>query len=99
NTTTDEPYKGNSVSHAFERAVRQAGIKDFRFHDTRHTFASRLVQSGVPLNTVRELLGHKSMAMTMIYSPLAPSNLRDAVNLLNRGTPGAPDAKAQASSQ
>lgn len=86
NPATGKPVKGNSVTHAFIRALKLAGIKDFRFHDLRHTFASRLVQAGVPLNTVRELLGQKSIQMTMIYAHLAPSNLRDAVKLLETGS-------------
>jgi integrase len=69
----------------FEEAVKQAGIKDFRWHDLRHTFASRLAMAGVPLRTIGELLGHKTPAMTMRYAHLAPAHLRDAVEcLVNR---------------
>lgn len=63
-------------------ALKKAGIKNFRWHDLRHTFCSRLVMAGIPLNTVRELAGHKSIRMTERYSHLAPEHLADAVEVL-----------------
>ncbi len=51
--------------------MRDAGIDDFRWHDLRHTFASRLVIAGVDIRTVQELLGHKSIVMTMKYSHMS----------------------------
>jgi integrase len=66
----------------FERCVREAKVPDFHWHDLRHTFASRLVMAGVDLRTVQELLGHKSILMTMRYAHLAPAHLRDAVERL-----------------
>lgn len=75
-----KPY-GN-VRKSFDTALEKAGITNFRFHDLRHTFASQLVMAGVDLNTVRELLGHKSIQMTLRYSHLSPDHKTRAVDLL-----------------
>jgi integrase len=63
-------------------AFRAAQIKDFRFHDLRHSFASRLAMEGVDLLTIRDLMGHKTMAMTLRYSHLSPGHRRTAVERL-----------------
>lgn len=66
------------------RWIRRAGIEKFRVHDLRHTCASWMVQQGVPLLEVRDVLGHSSIEMTERYAHLAPDKLRSAVGVLDR---------------
>nr|WP_242442800.1 site-specific integrase [Magnetospirillum sp. 15-1] len=70
------------IKTSFAKACERAKIENFRVHDMRHTFASHLVQNGVPLLEVKDLLGHKTLAMVMRYAHLAPDNLRSAVERL-----------------
>jgi len=64
-TAEGEPLEPAGFRKAFEGAVKNVGLKGFRFHDLRHSAASFMVQAGVPLNTVRAILGHKSLTMTL----------------------------------
>jgi integrase len=81
NPDTDLPY--GDIKTAFNGACKRAGIKDFHFHDLRHTFASHLVMAGQDITTVKELLGHKSLTMTLRYAHLAPAHAVKAVELLD----------------
>ncbi|MCW8275558.1 site-specific integrase [Pseudomonas sp. PCH199] len=72
----------DDVKSAWLRLLERAQIIGFRWHDMRHDFASRLVMAGVPLNTVRDLLGHSDIKMTLRYAHLAPGTKAAAVELI-----------------
>jgi integrase len=69
---------------AWENLLRRANIEKFRWHDMRHDFASQLVMEGVDLNTVRELMGHANLKMTLRYAHLAPESKLQAIKALDR---------------
>jgi integrase len=68
---------------AFNSTLRRSGVEKFRFHDLRHTFASRLVMAGVNIVTVQELMGHRNINMTKRYSHPTPEHKKQAVERLN----------------
>ncbi|WP_247258102.1 site-specific integrase [Pseudomonas moorei] len=70
------------VKSAWLNLLERAKIEGFRWHDMRHDFATRLVMAGVPLNTVRDLLGHADIKMTLRYAHLAPGTKAAAVELI-----------------
>lgn len=74
--------KFTDIKKVWESLRKAADIKNFRWHDMRHHFASRLVMAGVDLNTVRELLGHADIKMTLRYAHLAPEHKARAVEKL-----------------
>ena len=71
------------IREAFAGACRRAKIRDFHFHDLRHTFASQLIMAGKDITTVKELLGHKTLTMTLRYAHLAPSHKAAAVDVMD----------------
>jgi integrase len=76
-----------SVRTAWERALKRADISNFRFHDLRHTCGSYLTMRGRPMREIQEVLGHKSLSMTLRYSHLSPKHLRSCVESLDGLTP------------
>lgn len=82
NPDTGKRY--TDLKRSFTTACKRAGIKDFHFHDLRHTYASQLVMAGVDLKTVQELLGHKSLTMTLRYAHLSQAHKREAVKALEK---------------
>ena len=76
-----------SCRTAFEHAVKRAGIENFHLHDLRQTFASRLVVSVVDIRTVQELMGHKSITMTLRYTHLSPAHKQRAVDAMDEMFP------------
>jgi integrase len=70
------------VKSAWLKLLERAQVIGFRWHDMRHDFASQLVMAGVPLNTVRDLLGHSDIKMTLRYAHLAPGTKAAAVELI-----------------
>jgi integrase/recombinase XerD len=76
-------YRQEFISKMFKKAVRQSGLSnELHFHSLRHSFASMLVQQGVSLYVVKELLGHASISTTQIYSHLVKDNLINAISVL-----------------
>ena len=74
--------KLNNIRKAWKSVMTDARIENFRWHDLRHHFASSLVQRGVDLNTIRDLLGHADLKMTLRYAHLSPDQKAAAVELL-----------------
>ncbi len=68
--------------HWFDDAMAEAKLKNFHWHDLRHTFASRLRMKGTPLEDIADLLGHKSLTMTRRYAHLGPNRLHEVVSRL-----------------
>ena len=79
-----KPIKQHFISHKFRKLIKKSGINpQLNFHSLRHTFASWLIQKGVPIYQVSKLLTHSDLRVTQIYAHLSEQNLKDAVDLLN----------------
>ena len=86
NPDTGKPFL--DMKTGFKGACRRAGISNLRFHDLRHTFASRLVAKGVDIETLKELLGHHSITLTQRYIHSNEERKMAAVELLNNKVEG-----------
>ena len=71
-----------NIRRKFRAACKAAKVRQIRCHDLRHTFASHLAMAGVPITTIRDLLGHTDIKMTSRYAHLIPSSLSSATDLL-----------------
>ena len=81
NPLTNLPYV--DFRKAWKKALKAANIKNFRFHDLRHTVATRLVEKGIDLIVVQELLGHSNITTTQRYAHPVPERKQQAINILN----------------
>lgn len=80
--TGKEPITQSVAGNAIRRLCKAVGLRHIGWHTLRHTFASHLVQKGASLAVVQELLGHSTIEMTMRYAHLAPTQLTQAIQLL-----------------
>ena len=84
NTATGTKFQRFNAD-GWRAALRKAGVENFRWHDLRHTFGSRLAQAGVPITVIKELMGHSTVTVTMRYAHLTQGNLQQAVKVLDAG--------------
>ena len=82
NPETKQPYQ--DMKTGFKRACRISEIEGLRFHDLRHTFATRLNANGVDIETIKELLGHHSIVITQRYTHSSDERKRKAIETLSK---------------
>ena len=81
NKQTGEPY--TDIHKSFTTALEIAKIENFRFHDLRHTVATRMVEKGIPLPVVQEIMGHAKISTTMRYTHVVPKQKLEAISVLD----------------
>ena len=82
NPETNKPY--TTIKNGFSKALKRAGIENFRFHDLRHTVGTRLVANGADLQTVKEYLAHSELSTTQRYLHPVKENMKKAVDILDK---------------
>lgn len=82
NPKTGMPFQ--DIKKSFRGACERAGIEGLRFHDLRHTYATRLAEQNVPITTIKELLGHSKISMTERYTHSSEEQKKKAVELLHQ---------------
>lgn len=81
NPKTKKPYI--DLKKSFHKVLKLANIQNFRFHDLRHTVATRLVEKGIDLIVVQEILGHSKITTTQRYAHPVSERKQQAINILN----------------
>ena len=71
------------IHNSFNTVLKEANIDNFRFHDLRHTVATRLVEKGIDLVVVKEILGHSKIDTTLRYAHAVPKRKLEAIEVLN----------------
>jgi integrase len=90
NRTGTRPYR---IREVWKKAVKRAGIKNFRFHDLRHSAASYMLMNGATLGEIGEILGHRSFEMTKRYAHLSQEHTRGVVERMNQAIFGSNPAQ------
>ena len=78
-----DPSRPFDFRRPFTKALKQAEIENFRWHDLRHSAASYMVQSGISLRIVGEILGHRDLSVTQRYAHLSPEHLRESISIID----------------
>ena len=81
NPETGLPYK--DIKKAWSTALEKANIENFRFHDLRHTFATRLIEKNIDIVVAKELMGHANISTTMIYVHSDADRKKNAINVID----------------
>jgi integrase len=80
----DDGLAPMEIRKHWNRALREAGIEDFRFHDLRHTAASYLAMNGATLAEIADVLGHKTLQMVKRYAHLSDQHTASVVERMNQ---------------
>lgn len=82
--TKGYPVRARSTNTAWDRIIKKSGLPKIKIHDGRHTHAVRLRQAGVPLEDIKDLLGHRDVKMTQVYAHVSPEVKIKAIGKLDK---------------